>query len=181
MVWAVLNQNVAAALDEIERTGSDRVVAIVGGAILDHVLWQALAYRMRGGTSSIDSLEKGIRDFSARIHFAYLLYAFEKDERETLLALANIRNVFAHDLFTTFDATHEGMARAFGKLTLHVGLTHYPNALFSGNTNIPIEPPTSRRELFMTNVRLLMIVLMRDLHSHQPYSNIQHLLSAPPP
>jgi hypothetical protein len=47
MVWAILNEDQNTALREIVKFQSDRIAAILGGAMLDDSLRQTLEHRLR--------------------------------------------------------------------------------------------------------------------------------------
>jgi hypothetical protein len=187
MVWAVLNEDHNIALNELlHGKKSDRIVAIIGGALVDDSLRRHLELRFRG-------VEKGhtnMNDFlfrpggplgflTPKIHLAYQLYMFEKPVRNTLCGIADIRNLFAHNLNMSFESKTDRMTSAMGKLTLHQGRSHYPDPLLQGDSKYPIERGKGRRHVFIVNLQFCLIHLMRDGTSHGPWSNIPRDLLFP--
>ena len=85
--------------------------------------------------------------------------------------IAGVRNFFAHQLDASFDSLDEKFARAMRRLTLHENKSHYPHHLFGPDSNIAIEPVTSKRDQFVVNLKLALIALMRDRVSHHPHAN----------
>ena len=79
-----------------------RVVAIVGGALLDNILTTAILARMRPISSTMqEDLFEGygpLSTFSAKADVGYALGLYEEDVRKDLRTLNRIRNKFAHDL-----------------------------------------------------------------------------------
>jgi predicted NBD/HSP70 family sugar kinase len=88
MVWAVLNKAQNAALQELVREQqSDRVVAIVGGAMLDDSLRQALESRLRPHEDTNNKLFKTVvrsATLGRRSTWPTSLYIFEKLARDTM-------------------------------------------------------------------------------------------------
>jgi hypothetical protein len=176
MVWAVLNQAQGLALKElIEGQKSDRIVAVVGGAILDDSLRRALELRLRQDEDMNEKLFRPngpLGNLQPKIDLAYQLYMFEKPLRNTLYGLAEIRNLFAHQLNMHFSSPSKKMKDAIAKLKLHEGITHYPSIVAGvGNTNYPIEDMPQTRDLFFVNLKLSLTMLMADAGKHKLWSN----------
>lgn len=178
VVWAILNSDQNEALKEIiEGQKSDRIVAVVGAAILEDSLRSALVDRMRAKDGKTDINEKLFRvggplgNFAPKIDLGYQLWMFEKPYRNAMYGISEIRNMFAHNLGnTSFSSKDEKMVGAFKKLELHEGNTHYPIP-WADNEHL-IEPINSNRDVFFVNLKLCLIWLMSDTSKHQAYTNI---------
>jgi hypothetical protein len=91
MVWALLNHDHAIATEEISFfEKSDRVAAIIGGAMLDDALRKALQSRLRPQDVNTDMNDKLFRiggplgNLSPKVDLAYQLYMVGKPERNTM-------------------------------------------------------------------------------------------------
>jgi hypothetical protein len=100
-----------------------------------------------------------------------MLYAFEKPVRDTLDGLVKARNFFAHNLDASFDSEEKKMVAAMQKLCLHEGKRVYPHHIYDGDTDQTIEPVSTNRDKFLVNLKLCLIILMRDRVSHEIWSN----------
>jgi hypothetical protein len=119
--------------------------------------------------------------FNAKIQLGYLLGMYSKEALKTLLALADIRNVFAHKLtIHTFEANNPKLKEGLDRLILHTVYQWYPHPFYDGDSNIEVEAPTSARETFIVNLKILLVLLMRDLRLHLPHSNNFNPLPAAP-
>ncbi len=173
MVWAILNPEQNAALKEIVDTQSDRVAAILGGAMLDDSLRRALEHRLRPHDNINDKLFRvtgALGNTVPKIDLAFLLYMFEKPVRNTMYGIAEVRNCFAHNMSLKLDDDYKRLNDAFSKMTAHVNREYYtlPNGVVS--TDLPIEPTTSRRAHYVVSLKLCLIDLMADFNRHQPHS-----------
>jgi hypothetical protein len=180
MVWAVLNPAQNAALTELmEGQNSDRIVAILGGAMLDDSLRNALELRLRPAKSTNDKLfgiGGPLGNTGPKIDLAYQLYMFEKPMLDAMHGLTEIRNLFAHRLDMTFFDAGKKFTGAVAKLTLHEGRTHYPNPFRNRlESDHELEPTDSVRGKFFVNLQICLIWLMGDRHEHLPWSNAQLL------
>lgn len=180
MVWAAGNPEQDAALRElIQEQHSDRVVAIVGAAVCENALEEALKSRFRSTTGhSSDINEKRFRVggalgvFAPKIDIGYQLYVFEKPIRNAMYGIADIRNLLAHRLDMNFQSTDSRMVTAFAKLTLHQGITHYPNPITEKVSEHKIEPITTNKDKFIINLKLCLLWLFGDNHRHGLWTNI---------
>ena len=180
MVWAIGNPSQDAALRELIRSeSSDRVVAIVGGAILEDSLREAMISRLRSsGGHKVDINEKLFRVggplgfFMPKIDLGYQLYMFEKTVRNAMFGIAEIRNLFAHQLDMTFFSGDTKMVAAASKLKLHEGRSFYPVPWTEQDSDYAIEPAVTTREKFLVNLKLCLIWLMGDHTRHQLDCNI---------
>jgi hypothetical protein len=181
MAWAIGNPQQNAALQElIQQQSSDRVVAIVGAAICEDALKNALESRFRDTAGhSTDINEKLFRaggplgNFIPKIDLGYQLYAFEKAIRNAMYGIAEIRNLFAHQLDMNFESNDPRMVRAIAKLTLHEGRTHYSNPITeTDHLETPIDPTNTARDKFLVNLKLCLLWLFGDHRRHGMWSNV---------
>lgn len=179
MVWAVLNEEHNIALGELlQGQKSDRIVAIIGGALIDDSLRRHLELRFRAVPKNrTDMNERLLRPggplgtLVPKIDLAYQLYMFEKPVRNALWGIAEIRNKFAHNLSMSFK--DESLKDSLGKLVLHQGRTHYPHPFDHGkDSEHPLEPGKGSRHIFILNLKLCLIELLRDGTKHGLYSNV---------
>ena len=123
MVWAIMNPGQKAALAEITKFGSDRVAAILGGAMLDDSLRQTLEHRLRPSKDINKKLFKvsgALGNLGPTIDLAYKLYMLDEPMRNAMYGLSEIRNAFAHDMSTaSFDTKEHKVTEAFDKMRLH--------------------------------------------------------------
>ena len=174
------NQAQNAALKElIEAQSSDRVVGIVGGAILEDALQNALIFRFRStaghNTDLNDRLFRvggPLGFFRPKIDIAYQLYVFDKPIRNAMYGIAEIRNLFAHQLDMNFSSADKRMTDAAAKLTLHQGRTHYPHPITGKDSEYEIEATSTTRDQFFVNLKLCLIWLMEDHNRHHTWTNI---------
>lgn len=177
MVWAILGKDYNKAVQEIIASDSDRIIAVVGGAMLDHTVKYTLESRLRDNKDMNKKLFRPtgpLGNLGPKIDLAYQLFAFSKEVRNTLYGLSEIRNFLAHRLDASFKTQHKDLTTGFAKLTLHTGRSHYPDP-FRGlgkNTEHKIEAATTKRGLFLTNLKLALIYLMADRLSHVANSNL---------
>jgi hypothetical protein len=174
MVWAILNPAVSAAVDEFSKSPSDRVAAILGSALVEESLLRSLELRFRQSSVKEVMFKPGgtLGDFFAKINLGYLLYMYERPAHSALLGIAGIRNVFAHQLsISRFDAEDAKLREGFERLSLHSQYKMYPAPFWDGDTEYSVEACNTRREIFVTNIKILLILLMRDMHVHVHHGN----------
>lgn len=174
MPWATFSDAHLRAIDEIEKSDSDRIAAIVGVAILDDTLRLTLTERLQNDKNITGKLLKpngALGNTEPKIDLLYLLYSFEKPVRNALYGLCHIRNLFAHNLDASFDSQEEKMIEEINKLILHDNKKYYPHHLFDKDSDFEIEPVISNRDRFLVNLRFCLRVLMRDRCSHVMSSN----------
>jgi hypothetical protein len=103
--------------------------------LLDDSLRRALELRLRAKDGNTDMNEKLFRingplgNLQPKIDLGYQLYMLDKPYRNAMYGLAEIRNLFAHNLSMTFADTGTKMAIAFAKLTLHEGKEFYHSSI----------------------------------------------------
>jgi hypothetical protein len=175
MVWALLNEGIRAGVAELTASDSDRVIALLGGAIVEEQLLQSIHLRLRhSAVQQIVFKPTGaLGGFTPKIDLGYLLHMYEKPERTALIGIAEIRNVFAHKLtIPSFETKDNGLDRGLEKLTLHLRYAKYPAPFWQGDSEYDVEKPTNKRETLITNIKILLVLLMRDMYLHQPYTNL---------
>jgi len=173
--WAILNPDIMSGVKEFTESSSHRVCALVGGAVVEEALLQSLILRTR--TSSIQELMfnpgRPLGDFFAKINLGYLLNMYEANEQSALVGIAEIRNLFAHRLtISSFDGVDEKIATSFTRLKLHEKYKSFPSPFWDGNIEYVIPECKTRREVFTTNVQVLLFLLMRDMRVHLAGTNV---------
>jgi hypothetical protein len=175
MVWALLNQAQNVALNELlEGQKSDRIVALLGGALVDDSLKVAIQQRLRFDKDMNEKLFKvggPLGNTGPKIDLGYQLYMFEKPLRNTLYGLSEIRNMFAHRLDMTFSDKGEKLKVALAKLVLHEGRKVYPTPFENRDSVHELEPTNTPRDKFFVNLKISLIELLRDHFRHVPWSN----------
>jgi hypothetical protein len=112
--------------------------------------------------------------FMPKIDLGYQLYMFEKPTRNAMYGIAEIRNLFAHQLDMRFDSDDPRMIAAGGKLMLHQGRKYYPMP-FGGtekDSECELELAETVRDKFFVNLKLCLIWLMGDDMRHGLWTNI---------
>jgi DNA-binding MltR family transcriptional regulator len=175
MVWAIFpgDEHERAVL-ELVTGGSERVMAIVGGALLERAVDRTLRERLFDVPELVNSLlsiNGPLSNMGPKIDLLRLLGAFDERTHEAMKAIARVRNFFAHDLDASLESADGKFTKPMQRLTLHENRTHYPHHLFGPDSNVAIEPINSKREQFIVNLKLALIILMRDRISHHTYTN----------
>jgi DNA-binding MltR family transcriptional regulator len=175
MTWAILpDDKHKSGLIELLTTGSDRVVAVVGGALLEQAIDLTLRERVLNLPSLVDSLlevDGPLGNMGPKIDFLCLLGAFDDKARLAMKGIAGVRNFFAHHLDASLDSVDKKFNKDMQRLTLHENRTHYPHHLFGPDSDVALEPVKSKRERFVVNLKLALIILMRDRISHHAHTN----------
>ena len=183
MVWAILGEDYKKAIEEIVASGSDRIMAVVGGAMLDDTLRRTLEDRLRQNRDMNEKLFKPtgpLANLGPKIDLAYQLYVFEKHVRNSFYGLSELRNFFAHHLDASFDSKDKALSVALAKLTLHENRSRYLDPRTRADSKFRIEPIVSNRDVFLVNLKVGLIFLMADRLSHVTYTNTP-LNNATPP
>lgn len=178
MTWSISNVGEWWGVNEIDDAKSDRVVAIVGGAMLDDALQRVLEGRLRPKSGKTDINAKlpkvggPLGNLEPKINLAYQLYVVEKPVRNAMWGICAIRNQFAHEVAASFVSPGEEIRDALAKLTLHVGRRFWPNP-FDGYADgpQPIGDVTKNCEVFIANLKLCMMWLLGDSSRHSPWTN----------
>lgn len=175
MTWAILPYpEYKQALIELLESPSPRILAVVGGALLDQAMDRTLRERFReddGAADSILRVDGPLGNLGPKIDLLYLLGGIDQKHRNAMKGLAEVRNFFAHQTGASFDSLDPKFLNGIGRLTLHQGRTHYPHHLFGPDSATELEPVKNRRDQFIVNLKLSLIALMRDRVSHVAYSN----------
>jgi hypothetical protein len=179
MVWMALNAEQNEAINELVQTQqSDRIVAILGGALLDDSIRQALELRLRARDGNTDMNEKLFRvggplgNLQPKIDLGYQLHMLDKPHRNSMYGLAEIRNLFAHNLSMTFSDSSEKIKIASAKLTLHDGKEFYPSPIIRYENTYQIGPVNSLKDKFLVNLKFCLLWLLMDHLKHQRNSNV---------
>ena len=183
MVWAILGEDQSKAIREIVASDSDRIIAVVGGAMLDHTLQQTLIERLRQDKNMNKKLFKPngpLGNLGPKIDLAYQLYMFEKHVRNSLYGISEIRNFFAHHLDASFASEDRAVTTAVGKLELHKNRSHYPNPHTRIDSQYEIESIANNRDLFLVNLKVGLLFPMADRLNHILYTNTPLNNSTPP-
>jgi len=175
MVWALLGKAQGHAIQEIEDSQSERIVAIVGGAMLDDTLRRTLEHRLRKHKDINKKLFKpsgALGALGPKVDLAFQMYVVDKEVRNAMYGLSEVRNLFAHNLDASFDSKSVKMIEALAKLTLHDGKTVYPSPFTGKDSLYKIETITDSRAKFLVNLKMALIFLMKDRLGHQPHSSL---------
>jgi hypothetical protein len=173
MVWALFSEPQFRAIDEMVKFGSERIIAIVGGTLLDEALRLTLKERLResGVSNKLFRVNGALGNLGPKIDLAYLLYAIDKPTRAAAEGISEIRNFFAHNLDASFNSEHNDMLDALGQLTLHDGRTHYPFHQGEYDTEHKIPAISNNVDKFVINLQLVLLFLMRDRSRHVTWSS----------
>lgn len=171
-MWSTQNEQQHNAIREIQGCAQfPRIVAIVGGALLDQRLTMMLEARLRSSKKVIERLFKPtgpMGPFANKIHLAYLLHMYPSIIYEHMLTICDIRNKFAHTL-NLEDFHTKALDDPFRKLILHQKLKCYPQLL--GMRPVKIEHCDNRSQVFIANLKILLLYLLYDYEKHMPESN----------
>jgi len=173
MAWALFGDQERGVLEMIEHSGSHRVTAIIGGALLDEALTRTVTERLRNDEDIADKLFKvagPLGNTVPKIDLLYMLHGIDGDTRKGMYGIAEARNFFAHNLDASFESEKK-MAEALRKLTLHEGRTKYPHHLKDMDSEHEIEEIRNNRDKFVVNLKIALIALMRDRVSHKKWSH----------
>jgi hypothetical protein len=174
MSWAVFRKEHNAAILTLVQSGVPHATAILGGALLEETLTRTLSERLRNDPDSLDKLTKpgGPMGFAVpKIDMLYMLGAFDRATRNGMHGLAEVRNFFAHHIDATFDSSCKKMADAMSKLKMHEGRTHFPHHLYKNRNGLKIESARNNRGKFILNLKIALLLLMRDRVSHAAWSS----------
>ena len=168
-MWSTQNEQQQRAIIEIQGCAQfPRIMAVVGGALLDQRLTMMLEARLRPSKKVIERLFKPtgpMGPFANKIHLAYLLHMYPSIIYEHMLTICDIRNKFAHTLhFETFHIKE--LDNQFRKLILHQKLEYYPH--LPGVRKVKIEHCENRSQIFITNLKILLMYLLFDHEKHVP-------------
>lgn len=175
MTWALFDHDVQTkAIVEMLDSNSERVLAVVGGALLDEHVNRTLSERLRDDHDRVGRLlgvYGALGNLGPKIDVLYLLYGIDHHTREALNGLTEVRNFFAHNLETSFDSLDDRFLNGMGKLKLHNNRAHYPDIRSKGESVHKIESVKNKRGQFTVNLKIGLAMLMRDRLSHKKWSN----------
>ena len=150
ITWAIFPGNEREqAVIELVTAGSERVIAIVGGALLEQAVDRTLRERLLNVPELVNSLllvDRPLGNMGPKIDLLRLLGAFDERTHKAMKGIARVRNFYAHHLDASFSSQNKDIAKAMSQLTLHRNRTHYPHHLFGSDSDIAIEPISSERE-----------------------------------
>lgn len=134
----------------------DRVTAIVGCAVIDNSLKDAIQRRLTDNERALkkffDDKEGPGHDTSAKIQLAHLLGVFSDETRTNLEAITSIRNKFAHRLYIR-DFDHQELKQLFERITSYKRIADLPKLALFGPQ--PIPDNASRKARFVATVDYL--------------------------
>jgi len=139
MTWAVLPDDkytravIELLTEPAKPSGSERVMAVVGGALLEEAVDRTLRERLIDHPAVIKNLlepDRPLGNIAPQIDLLYLLGAFDNRTRGALKGIARVRNFFAHRTDASFDSLDKDFTDAMKRLVLYEGRTHYPHHLF---------------------------------------------------
>ena len=177
MTWAIFKEEPnTVAIGELLSSRSDRVVAVIGGALLDEHVRRTLLRRLRESrvTDGLIKQDAPLGNVGPKIDLLYLLHALEKPTYQALKAVAGVRNFFAHELDASFQSEDPKFLDHMRYLTLQTSRTLYPHPRHPWeDTEVPLEPISNNRDQFVVNLKLGLLALMQDRVSHHRHSNEQ--------
>src|SRR5450759_4522750 len=106
MTWAVfpgdkyMRAVVELLTEAAKPSGSERVMAVVGGALLEEATERTLKERLINDLAVKNLLdpERPLGNMAPQIDLLYLLGAFDDKTRKALKSLGSVRNFFAHHI-----------------------------------------------------------------------------------
>jgi hypothetical protein len=174
MVWAIHNPDMHKAVIELTKSRSDRIAAVVGAAIVDEALLGVLYSRMKksGVFNLLFDPNRPLGNYAARYNLAYLLGACTDDIRKALEGIGEIRNAFAHNLaVSNFTDPSSKLTQGYAKLDLHTKYKFFLAPFLDGLSNNRIPKVKTRRTIFIVNMQIVLLLLMRDQRTHLLHSN----------
>lgn len=174
MTWLALGDPQVKAIEELVRSDSERIIAVVGGALLDNNLGRAIEARMAPDKDRRRLLFREAGPFGGqnKTTMAYLLYMVDEETTKAMDAIYTIRNHFAHNLTTSFQSKDDDrFVSAWKTLILHERHAFYPHAFALDMKGDKVEEVSNRKDQFIVNLKLLLVLLYQDIRRHLPDSN----------
>ena len=166
MTWLLPDPSQRPIVEELEQQ-TDRGAAIIGAALVESLLRQALESRMRVRTRLEKRTAKGLfgtmgplSSFSAKIDLGLLLGLYKEEVGGDLHRIREVRNQFAHE-YEPRDFGHPKIA----EICAGFWLPHH--LFFVGTAGGSHEFPAAPRDRYMLTVRLLVSLLPRAVASPQ--------------
>jgi hypothetical protein len=165
--WVVFNQaQIEAARELSDPHASDRAVALIGAALVEDHVTEALIRSVRPEEGRGEDAAKAFRErgplssYGAKIEFGYLRSIWDRADLADLRLIGKIRNSFAHDL-TPISFSSREVSRN-GRLTVPDRYTFHAENEFS------FVPATSKsramgRARFVLSCQLIMLFLVRRM------------------
>ena len=127
MTWAVLPFDkyilgIGELVAEANRDGSERVIAVVAGALLEEAVNRTIRERLIDDAKTTKTANRLLKPESAlgnvttQIDLLYLLGAFDEATCKALKGLAGIRNYFAHRTDASFNSDDEDFVQSMNRL-----------------------------------------------------------------
>jgi hypothetical protein len=173
MTWLAYRDPYLKAIRELTKSKSERILAVVAGALLDSALRVTLEPRLAPDKDTKRQLFKdnGPLGGQNKVGLAALLYVIDRPTAKAMTAIYTVRNPFAHNLDMSFKSDDQRMKNALADLTLHEQHTFYPHPFTIGYSSNRIERVGSERTRLTVNLKLLLILLHQDRQKHYPQSN----------
>jgi hypothetical protein len=167
MTWLLPDPSQRPVVDELE-SQTDRGAAIIGAALVESLLREALMSRLRVRTAGEKRTAKGLfgtmgplSSFSAKIELGVLLGLYPEEVRGDLHRIRDVRNEFAHE-HQPRDFGSPRIAELCGKFWL-------PHNLFIvASRGGPQRCPDDARGRYIHTVKLLVSLLQRAVVSPNP-------------
>jgi DNA-binding MltR family transcriptional regulator len=167
MTWLLPDPAQRPIVEELEQQ-TDRGAAIIGAALVETLLRQALESRMRVRTLLEKRTAKGLfgtmgplSSFSAKIDLGLLLGLYPEAVRGDLHRIREVRNEFAHE--------EEPRDFDYPKISDHCAKFWLPHHLFIVATRGgPAGFPADARGRYILTVKLLVTLLHRAVVSPHP-------------
>jgi hypothetical protein len=123
MTWAIFSDAHTRGIVQMISTGAgaDRIIAIVGGALLEDTVQRTLSERLRNDTEVAGRLlkiDRPLGNLGPRIDLLYLLHGIDESTLAALKGITKVRNFFAHSLDASFDSADTEFSKGMGRLTL---------------------------------------------------------------
>lgn len=173
MTWLLSSEAHRSAIAEIEQLNSDRAAAIVGAAIVETDLRNAIEARLQKVEQKfIDNffgMDGPMGSFSVKINLGYLLGIYNDCHRKDLMNMAKIRNRFAH-LGKSIDFQTDEIRDRCKNLSI-VDDTNYPQVPGVGlpdevRSPARLSPNAGSRERYIQACKLFLIHFWAASHDY---------------
>jgi hypothetical protein len=170
MTWIISDDEQRKAINEIEKTRSDRAAGIVGGAFVENDLRNAIETRLVQNDNLLNKMFKPsgpLGPFETKATLGFLLGIYDKDTLDDIVAIAKVRNAFAHSrkplLFTSREISDQCRAIKI------VDREPYPSVPGIGLPDWARSPPrlaenAGSKDRFIQAIKLLTITFWAASH-----------------